>query len=401
MAPLAVWVYIVIALILTHLTISCVTLFLHRSQAHRSVTFHPIITHIMRFWLWLSTGMITREWVAVHRKHHARVETLEDPHSPCIKGIFHVLFKGTELYRKEALDRESLRIYGTGTPDDWLERNLYTKHSMSGVILSLVIQYLLFGFIGVAIWAVQMLWIPFFAAGIINGAAHYWGYRNFDTADNSTNISNIGIIIGGEELHNNHHAYPGSAKFSARPWELDTGWLYIKALRALGLAQVKRVSLLPLSNQKDRLEIGGDKDTSKLGFLLLNSRLHIMAEYMRHVIRPTFRYEIINAPSESYRSLLKYVRKNLLRHKKHMTESEEKHCAKLAEVLHTNSKLAIVCEYKNKLQAICKQHHCDYESLQRALLDWCHQAEKTGLDTLQKFVQEIKSCGLLPLPATA
>lgn len=402
LAAMPVWVYIVITLLLTHLTITCVTLFLHRSQAHRAVTFHPLVTHCMRFWLWLTTGMITRQWVAVHRKHHAKVETHDDPHSPCVKGIFHVLLKGTELYRQETMDKESMRLYGTGTPNDWIEQRLYSKHSMLGVILVLIIQYILFGFVGVSIWAVQMLWIPLFAAGIINGAAHYWGYRNFDTPDNSTNISSIGLIIGGEELHNNHHAYPGAAKFSTKAWELDVGWLYIKALQALRLAQIKRVPSLPLSQQPETPLMAHSKDAKKLGLLLLNSRLHIMAEYMHHVMHPTFRTEIINAHSESYRSLLKYVRKNLFRHKKHTTPyDEEKHCMKLAEVLRTNDKLAIVCEYKNRLQAICKQHHCDYENLHQALLDWCHQAEKTGLDALQSFVQKIKDCGLVALPVTA
>lgn len=400
LAAVPVWGCVLITLVLTHLTIVCVTLFLHRSQAHRSVTFHPAVSHLMRFWLWLTTGMITREWVAVHRKHHAKVETPDDPHSPCTKGIFHVLLKGTELYRAGALDKESLRLYGTGTPHDWLEQNLYSKHSMSGTVALLLIQYTLFGFVGVAMWAIQMLWIPFFAAGIINGAAHYWGYRNFDTPDNSTNIGNVGLIIGGEELHNNHHAYPGSAKLSAKPWELDIGWLYIKVLRALGLAEVKRVSALPLNERKNTLKICEGKDVRKLGLLLLNSRLHIMAEYVRHVMHPAFHAEIINAHSESHRSLLKYVRKNLLRHKKHAAKrDEEKPCSKTAEVLRTNDKLAIVCEYKNKLHAICKQHYRDHENLHKALLNWCHQAERTGLEVLQAFVQKIKDCGLLSLSA--
>src|SRR5689334_590129 len=236
------WGYIVVAAVLTHVTIACVTIFLHRSQAHRALDLHPIVAHFFRFWLWITTGMVTKEWVAIHRKHHAKVETDEDPHSPQTRGIETVLLRGAELYRDEAKNRETLDKYGHGTPDDWIERNLYTRFSWQGVGVMLVLDVILFGPIGMTIWAVQMLWIPVNAAGIINGIGHYWGYRNYACEDASTNIVPIGILIGGEELHNNHHAYGSSAKFSAKWYEFDIGWMYIRILEAVGLAKVRKVA---------------------------------------------------------------------------------------------------------------------------------------------------------------
>jgi len=234
------WGYAVYVLVMTHITIAAVTLYLHRHSAHRALEFHPVVSHFFRFWLWLTTGMRTKEWTAVHRKHHARVETPEDPHSPQIVGIWKVLFSGTELYKKEAANADTLRRFGEGTPDDWLERRLYTPHNMFGLGIMLAVDVVLFGAIGVTLWAVQMAWIPFFAAGVINGVGHYWGYRTFDTPDASRNIVPWGILIGGEELHNNHHMHPTSARLSNRWWEFDIGWLYIRILAALGLARVKR-----------------------------------------------------------------------------------------------------------------------------------------------------------------
>ncbi len=235
------WGYVVYTLVITHVTIASVTIYLHRYSAHRALELHPVVEHLFRFWLWLTTGMVTKEWTAVHRKHHARVETAEDPHSPQIYGIGKVLWEGTELYKIEAADRETLEKFGEGTPDDWIERNLYTPHHEKlGVGIMLVIDVLLFGPIGITIWAVQMFWIPFWAAGVINGVTHYWGYRNYDTPDTSCNLVPWGIIIGGEEMHNNHHKYPTSAKLSKKWWEFDLGWLYIQVLVALYLARVKR-----------------------------------------------------------------------------------------------------------------------------------------------------------------
>jgi stearoyl-CoA desaturase (delta-9 desaturase) len=236
------WSSVLVILGLTHVTIAAVTIFLHRHQAHRALDLHPVASHFFRFWLWLTTGLVTREWVAIHRKHHAKCETREDPHSPQIYGINEVLFEGTELYRKEAKETATLERYGHGTPDDGLERRLYARHSRLGVSLMLMIDLILFGPIGLTLWAVQMLWVPFFAAGVINGIGHYWGYRNFAPNDTSQNIVPWGLLICGEELHNNHHAYATSAKLSSQWWEFDLGWLYIRALETLGLARVRRVA---------------------------------------------------------------------------------------------------------------------------------------------------------------
>src|SRR5688500_10048380 len=236
------WCYIAVILCLTHITIASITIYLHRHQAHRSLELHPVPSHFFRFWLWLTTGMTTKEWTAIHRKHHAKVETVEDPHSPQIYGIGKLLLQGTELYKKEAANRETMERYGQGTPDDWIERKLYTRFTVLGISLRLVMNRVLFGFIGLTIWAVQMAWIPFLAAGVINGVGHYWGYRTFQPTDASRNIVPWGILIGGEELHNNHHAYPASARLSSKWWEFDIGWLYIRTLALFGLATVKNVA---------------------------------------------------------------------------------------------------------------------------------------------------------------
>ena len=224
-------------LITTHLTIIGVTVFLHRCQAHRALELHPLVSHPLRFWLWLSTGMVTKEWAAIHRKHHAKCEQAEDPHSPHVHGIKTVLFTGAELYRKECKNPDTLARFGHGTPDDWIERNLYTKHSALGVSILLVVEVLMFGVIGAAVWAIQMAWIPMLAAGVINGIGHWWGYRNFKSPDTSTNISPWGILIGGEELHNNHHTFATSPKLSSKWYEFDIGWMYIRLLSFVGLAK--------------------------------------------------------------------------------------------------------------------------------------------------------------------
>jgi stearoyl-CoA desaturase (delta-9 desaturase) len=230
---------IIFTLLVTHLTIVSVTLYLHRSQAHRGVEFHPVVSHLMRFWLWMTTGQITRQWVAVHRKHHRFTEVEGDPHSPHVHGFWQVLFKGAFLYHTASKDYDMVTQYGAGTPNDWIEQNIYTKHSRVGIMLMLLIDLLLFGWLGFVVWGIQMIWIPFWAAGVVNGAGHWWGYRNGETKDHSRNLSLIGIIIGGEELHNNHHLDPASPKFSLKPWEFDIGWMYLKMFEFLGLAKIK------------------------------------------------------------------------------------------------------------------------------------------------------------------
>ena len=374
------WGYIIVTLVTTHLTIACVTLFLHRSQAHRAVDFHPAVAHLMRFWLWLASGMKTREWVAIHRKHHATVETDADPHSPKTHGILKVLFGGTELYRGEAANKATLETYGKGTPWDWLEKNLYTPHHSVGVKLLLVIDFALFGLWGISVWAVQMMWIPFFAAGVINGGGHFFGYRNYQTPDHSTNLGNVGLLIGGEELHNNHHAFPGSAKLSARPWEFDVGWFYIRLLRSLSLARVKRV--MPprrLTRRVARLDL----ETVQA---LLHGRLHVMTDYVNTVMQPVFKQELKRARGSSQR-LLKGVKASFLHHENHVGSRD---LGRLEIALSKSSALKTVYESRHRLHSLWHDLRGDHEQLRAALLEWCRQAEQSGLHALEEFARRIR-----------
>ena len=230
---------LIYTLVMTHITIICVTLFLHRGQAHKGIVFHPILSHFMRFWLWLTTGMVTRQWVAIHRKHHQKSDQQGDPHSPHVFGIWRVLFGGAFLYHHASKDSAMIDQFGVGTPDDWLERNVYSAHSRLGILLMLVIDLVLFGPWGLLVWGIQMIWIPFWAAGVVNGLAHWWGYRNGETKDRSRNLIPIGIIIGGECLHNNHHLDPASPKLSKRWFEFDIGWMWLTLFRLVGLAKLR------------------------------------------------------------------------------------------------------------------------------------------------------------------
>ena len=232
---------IIATLVMTHITIICVTLFLHRGQAHRGIEFHPILEHFMRFWLWLTTGMVTKQWVAIHRKHHVFSDKDGDPHSPHVYGINRVFFKGWLLYHAAGKDEDMIKQYGVGTPDDWIEHNLYSAHSRSGILLMLVIDLLLFGPWGLLVWGVQMIWIPLWAAGVINGIGHWWGYQNGTTRDSSRNISPWGVVIGGEELHNNHHLNPASVKLSRRWFEFDIGWMWLSLFRLFKLVKLRNV----------------------------------------------------------------------------------------------------------------------------------------------------------------
>lgn len=380
------WGYIVVTLILTHITIASVTLYLHRSQAHRAVDFHPWINHFFRFWLWLTTGMNTREWVAVHRKHHAKCETEEDPHSPHFKGINTVLWQGAELYKEATRDPQTLEKYGRGTPDDWLERRVYTPHSILGIGAMLILNFALFGLYGVTIWAVQMLWIPLFAAGVINGLGHYWGYRNFEVADGSTNLSNIGILIGGEEMHNNHHAFPSSARFSNKWWEFDVGWMYIQLLCALRMARVKKVAPRPVVlEDKDRI----DMDTLRA---VIVSRLYIMAQYARSVTLPVFREQLEKADS-SYRRLLRQVRGTLFKNERRVDMAELR---SLTEVLERNDALKTVYEFQHRLQGLWDRTYSSHEKLLVALQEWCQQAEDTRVQVLEDFARHLRGYALQP-----
>ena len=277
------WGYLLVLAVTTHITIAAVTIFLHRSQAHRALDLHPIVSHFFRLWLWLTTGMVTREWVAIHRKHHAKCETAEDPHSPVVYGHWGVLRFGVDLYRKEARNADTITRYGYGTPDDWLERNVYGRYTWQGMGVSLILLVALFGFVGLSMWAIQLAWIPITAAGIINGTGHAWGYRNYSTEDTSTNIVPIGILIGGEELHNNHHAFGASAKFAHRWYEFDIGWIYIRMLSAVGLAHVRKVA----PALKIRTTEGEVDETLQA---IITHRYRVMQEYGR-IVKRTARAE--------------------------------------------------------------------------------------------------------------
>ncbi|MEO8343104.1 MAG: fatty acid desaturase [Gallionella sp.] len=378
------WGYVLTALALTHITIASVTIFLHRHQAHRALELHPIASHFFRFWLWLTTGIVTKEWAAIHRKHHAKCETAADPHSPQILGIKKVLLEGAELYRKEAMNHETLEKYGRGTPDDWLERNLYSGHSSLGIILMLAVDLLLFGAIGLTIWAVQMIWIPVTAAGVINGIGHYVGYRNFQPADASTNIVPWGILIGGEELHNNHHAYIGSAKLSSKWYEIDIGWVYIRSLATVGLAKVKRVA------PKVRLNTAKTIcDTDTLHAVMAN-RYEVMAKYAQS-LKKTYREEIAQ-----FKLRMPDLRKIDLRRVKHClhmdaTALSAQEKSDLSLVMRTSQKLSIAYNLRQDLIAIWQRSSATKEQMVKDLEDWCRRAETCGIEALQQFSARLRS----------
>ncbi len=379
----SVWGIVAYTLVVTHLTIICVTVYLHRHQAHRALVLHPLASHPMRFWLWLTTGMVTRQWVAVHRKHHAAVESEEDPHSPRQEGILKVLLEGTELYRAETAKRETLERYGHGAPDDWIERNLYTRWSSKGYYLMLTINLLLFGPIGLTVWAVQMLWIPFFAAGVINGIGHWWGYRNFETADMSTNVIPFGLIIGGEELHNNHHAFASSAKLSVKWWEFDAGWLYIRVLQALGLARVKKLppkTVLVPGKLLDR-----DAVTA-----IIAGRFSVMAAYTKTVLSQVWAEELRRVDT-SKRSLLLPAKALMVREESMMSREA---LERLHGILEHSHALATVYRHKQRLQAIWQERTMSHEGLLRALEEWCREAEQSGIRALRDFARTLPAYSL-------
>lgn len=379
--------YIAATLLLTHITIVSVTIYLHRCQAHRALDLHPIVSHFFRFWLWLTTGMETKAWTAIHRKHHARCETEEDPHSPQILGLSKVLWEGAELYRQEKnLRPETMERYGYGTPDDWLERNIYTKQTGKGIFFMLGIDLLLFGIPGVTIWAVQMMWIPFFAAGIINGVGHYFGYRNFETTDAARNIMPWGLLIGGEELHSNHHAFGTSAKFSVKWWEFDLGWFYIRILSFLKLAKVKR---LP-----PKLQIISDKRNVDLETVkaILTNRFHVMANYTKEVILPVLKETKKQNPSECVKAFRKA--KQLLKKSENLIDEPSKQS--LSAFLSNNERLNEVYQYRQKLQLIWSKTTATQKELIESLQEWCKQAEATGVENLQRFVMKLRTYATSP-----
>ncbi|WP_303909174.1 DesA family fatty acid desaturase [Thiohalomonas denitrificans] len=378
---LSPWATVAYTLILTHITIAAVTIFLHRHQAHRTLTLNPVVSHFFRFWLWLTTGMITREWVAVHRKHHAKCESDEDPHSPQVLGLRKVLWRGAELYRREASREETREQYGKGAPDDWIERHLYTPYNFVGIVLMLVINLALLGPVGVAVWAVQMVWIPFWAAGVINGVGHYVGYRKFQSPDASTNIVPWGIVIGGEELHNNHHAFPNSARFSSRWWEFDLGWFYIRLLSLLGLARIKRVAPRPA-----KLVPGEGNIDAEAVRAVINARYQVLAGYGRDVLKRVYREELRRRKSDrSLKARFRQARSLLLREERLLDEGSQR---TLQQVFEESQALKTAYQFRKRLQSIW-QSAAGPDQVRTALQEWCRQAEATGIEALQRFARQL------------
>ena len=381
--PMSWWGYVVVTLVLTHVTIASVTIYLHRCQAHRALDLHPAVGHFFRFWLWLTTGMVTKEWAAIHRKHHAKVETADDPHSPVTRGLSTVLWTGAELYRAESRNPETIEHYGHGTPDDWVERTVYTPYSWQGVGLMLAVNLVLFGALGATIWAIQMMWIPFFAAGIVNGVAHWWGYRNYATGDTSTNLVPWGLIIGGEELHNNHHAYGTSAKFSAQWYEFDLGWLYIRALSVLGLAKIRRVA--------PKLKLDASKPEADHATLqaIITHRYQVATTYAR-ALKAACRSEI-DTLRERARGVELPSRARLKRWLTDPDTLPEGERSRLAHVAEHSKTLAKVVAMRAELSALWSRSTESSEQLLARLQDWCRRAEASGIAPLAQFSMRLRS----------
>ena len=379
------WGMLAVLLVFTQLTIFAVTLYLHRSQAHRGVDFHPLIAHFFRFWTWLTTSMITREWVAIHRKHHAKVETEEDPHSPVTKGIGRVFWRGVELYREARAQRGDMEQYGRGAPEDWIERHLYTPHANAGPVLLLLLNAVLFGLPGIALWAIQMAWIPFWAAGVVNGLGHWWGYRNFESADTSTNLTPWAFWIGGEELHNNHHAFPSSARFSMRRWEFDIGWQAIRLLQALRLAKVLRVA--PSMDVRPNIAVP-DADTLKA---LLSHRFQAMTDYQRNVFGPALREEAATAGAKLRKLLPRRLRKGLVNDGRWLPPSGRE---QLQQWVQQRPRIQLLVEHRARLAALLEARSHDAAERLRQLQQWCHEAEASGIAALQAYAARLKGYSL-------
>jgi len=383
------WQIVLYTLVMTHITIVSVTVFLHRSQAHRGLDLHPAVAHVFRFWLWLTTGMVTKEWVAIHRKHHAKCEREGDPHSPMLYGIGRVLFRGAELYRDESANRETLSRYGHGTPDDWLERKLYGRYTVLGIGIMLAIDLLLFGAVGLTVWAVQMAWIPFWAAGVVNGVGHYWGYRNFASPDTSTNVMPWGILIGGEELHNNHHAYGTSAKFSSKWYEFDIGWCYIRALQACRLATVKKVA--------PRLKLESDgKSAVDLKTLqgVITHRYEIMARYadlLKRAVRDELnRLKPSRQPGSAECRWQVLHRARAWLHRPDDASLPPEQRAQLELVLAENQSLSTLVQMRRELVRVWESSSASSEQLLHELQAWCQRAQQSGIDSLEQFALRLR-----------
>jgi stearoyl-CoA desaturase (delta-9 desaturase) len=386
MVDLSAWQLVLVAIGLTHVTIAAVTIFLHRAQSHRALELGPVPSHFFRLWLWLTTGQVTKEWVAVHRKHHAKCETQDDPHSPVAHGIKTVLLTGAELYRKETKNLETLAKYGQGTPDDWIERNVYTRFSWQGVALMLIINVALFGVAGLSIWAVQMAWIPITAAGIINGLGHWWGYRNFEAQDASTNISPWGIIIGGEELHNNHHTYPTSAKLSVKPYEFDIGWGYIRALEAIGWAKVRKTP--------PQLKMGAVKPVADSQTLeaLIAHRYEVMATYANQ-LKAACAVELDRLKAQGGENTSRWTEMRLAHRWLHRDAEKipAEVQASVANACDQSPELSQWVTMREELRALWTRTNVSAEQLVVDLQAWCQKAEASGIASLRDFALHLRA----------
>lgn len=387
------WGYALTSFALLQVSMMAVTLYLHRDAAHRSLDLHPVLRHFFRFWIFCTSGMLTREWVAVHRKHHAFCETVDDPHSPQIHGLKKVLLEGAELYRDEKNCQETVEKYGRGCPDDWIERNVYVKHPYAGIALLVVTFLVLFGAPGIIMIAVQLVSMPLFAAGIINGVGHHTGYRNFECDDAATNISPWGFIVGGEELHNNHHAFPTSAKFSIRPWEFDIGWMYIQIFKTFGLATVKKVAPKPVIEEKP-----GPLDIETLRAIIVN-RMHVLRDYTSQVTLPVLKSEKVAALKEQRNSMFRRARKLMVRQPALLDERARQ---RLNALLEDNQALDTVYQFRERLQELWSgAQNVSNEKLLNSLKEWCAEAEASGIRALQDFAQTLQSYAMAGTPARA
>ena len=375
------WVeYLIYTMVVTQITIMCITLYLHRGVCHSAIEIKPILSHFFRFWLWFTTSMKTADWVAIHRKHHAKVETIDDPHSPAIYGINTVLFRGADLYAEEKGKKETIEKYSQNCPNDWIEQKIYSGRSNLGILILFILNIFLFGVVGIIIWAIQMMWTPIFAAGGINGAGHYYGYRNFDTSDDSTNIMPLAFIIGGEELHNNHHAFPTAAKFSYKPWEFDIGWFYIKIFSALNLIKIKRLAPKTIIEKTDK-EL--DSDTT---YALLRSKITVVTNYTKKVITPVFQRESKVANSE-LRKLIKRSKNSFI---KQPNRIDNQSIIDLQEIFNASKPLSVIYDLKNKLHNILNERYSEDEKLKEIINDWCLEAKSKGIDCLDEFCESLK-----------
>lgn len=376
------WQILLAALVMTHVTMISVTVFLHRHQAHRALDLHPVASHLFRFWLWMTTGIVTRDWAAIHRKHHAKCEQPEDPHSPHVYGIRTVLLQGSELYRREAKNQQTLARYGHGTPDDWVERHIYTPHTWKGIFLMLAVDVFLFGAAGLSVWAMQMAWSPIMAAGIINGAGHYWGYRNFEVQDASTNISPWGILIAGEELHNNHHTYPTSAKLSVKPYEFDIGWMYIRLMEMVGLAHVKKT---PPKAAFGEVRPVADEKTLEA---LIANRYEMMATYakgVRQAARQEFEaMKARSADATVVRTALRWMHRD-------QDKVPPSAVSQLALARAASPMLDKMLTMREELRQMWLNTHVSRDQLARDLAAWCQRAEASGIAALQEFSQRLRA----------